>query len=77
MFTARAAAEGIKGEIVLVIDGPSEAENAAAAEETVADAATRAAEMRAAGVSIKDIRKALMSEFGISRNEAYALALGE
>lgn len=77
VFAARAAAEGIKGEIVLVIDGPSEAENAAAAEETAADAATRAAEMRAAGVSIKDIRKALMSEFGISRNEAYALALGE
>ena len=62
---------------MLVIDGPSEAETEAAAEEAAADASTRAAEMRAAGASAKDIRKALMAEFGLSRNDAYALALGE
>ena len=77
VFAERAAGEGVKGEIVLVIDGPSEAETEAAAEEAAADASTRAAEMRAAGASAKDIRKALMAEFGLSRNDAYALALGE
>ena len=76
-FARRAAEGGIKGEIVLVIDGPSEAEAAAAAEETAVDASARAAEMRAAGASKKDITKALMAEFGISRNEAYELALGD
>ncbi len=77
VFAARATEEGIKGEIVLVIDGPSEAETRAAAEEAAVDAAVRAGEMRAAAVSKKDIAKALIAEFGISRNEAYALALGE
>ena len=77
VFAARATGEGIKGEIVLVIDGPSQVENSAAAEEAAADAAERAAEMRAAGASAKDIRKVLMAEFGVSRNEAYALALGD
>ena len=76
-FARRAAEGGIKGEIVLVIDGPYEAEAAAAAEETAVDASARAAEMRAAGASKKDITKALMAEFGISRNEAYELALGD
>ena len=77
VFAERAAAEGIKGEIVLVIDGPSEEESAAAAQQTAVDGAARAAQLRAEGASKKDIVKALISELGISRNEAYALALGE
>ena len=77
VFAERAAAEGIKGEIVLVIDGPSEEESAAAAQQTAVDGAARAAQLRAEGASKKDIVKVLISELGISRNEAYALALGE
>ena len=77
VFAERAAAEGIKGEIVLVIDGPSEEESAAAAQQTAVDGAARGAQLRAEGASKKDIVKALISELGISRNEAYALALGE
>lgn len=77
LFAAREKAQGgIKGEIVIVVDGPSDAEAAADAQDARAAAAERAAELRAEGCSKKDIARALASEFGIARNEAYDLALG-
>lgn len=76
VFSQRAEVEGIKGEIALVIDGPSPEEEAAAARETATDAQTLAAQLRAEGVSKKDIAKKLAAELGISRNEAYEIALG-
>ena len=66
---------GVKGEIVLVIDGPSEAEGAAAAEDSQASARERAAELKAAGARKKDIARAIAEEFGIARNAAYDIAL--
>ena len=73
-FAAREDAGGVKGEIVLAIDAPSEQEHEQAREDAAASAADRAAELVAAGeLSRKDIVKALRAEFGISRNEAYDL----
>ncbi|MCB7038320.1 16S rRNA (cytidine(1402)-2'-O)-methyltransferase [Eggerthella sinensis] len=66
---------GVKGEIVLVIDGPSEAEGAAATEDSQASARERAAELKAAGARKKDIARAIAEEFGIARNAAYDIAL--
>ena len=66
---------GVKGEIVLVIDGPSEAEGAAATEDSQASARERAAELKAAGARKKDIARAIAEEFGIARNAAYDISL--
>ncbi|MEG0504403.1 MAG: 16S rRNA (cytidine(1402)-2'-O)-methyltransferase, partial [Raoultibacter sp.] len=67
----------IKGEIVLVIDGVSEQEAALSAAASIDDAKTRAALLKSAGgYSKKDITALLQAEFGISRNEAYEIALG-
>ena len=66
---------GVKGEIVLVIDGPSEAEGAAATEDSQASARERAAELKAAGARKKDIARAIAEEFGIARNAAYDITL--
>lgn len=74
-FAQRAAAGSIKGEIVLVVDGPTEAEAADEAADAAASAADRAAELVAGGMRNKDVSKALVKEFGIPRNEAYDLAL--
>lgn len=67
--------DSIKGEIVIVIDGPTEAEREADAAATAADAATRARELAAQGMRPKDITRQLVAEFHIPRNEAYDLAL--
>ena len=76
VFARREAEGGVKGEIVLVIDGPTDAEQHAAAREASDDAAARAAELAAAGEhSKKDIVKLLQKEFGIARNEAYDIAM--
>ena len=64
-----AGGRGVKGEIVIVVDGPNAAESAQQA------AAARAAELKAAGARNKDIARALADEFGIARNAAYDLAL--
>lgn len=70
----REEAGGVKGEIVLVIDAPGEEERACDAEATRGGAEARAAELLAAGeLSKKDVVRALCREFGLSRNDAYAL----
>lgn len=67
---------GIKGEIVLVIDGPSAAEDAADEQDAEAAARERAVELKAAGARNKEIARAIAEEFGIARNAAYDIALG-
>lgn len=74
-FAAREAAGGIKGEIVIVIDGPSEAEGQAAQESAEDSARVRAAQLKAGGARNKDIAKTLAAEFGLPRNAAYEIAL--
>ena len=73
-FAAREAAGGIKGEIVIVIDGPSEAEGQAAQESAEDSARVRAAQLKAEGARNKDIAKTLAAEFGLPRNAAYEIA---
>ena len=67
--------ETVKGEIAIVIDGPSEAEREAEAAAATADAAIRARELVAAGKRPKEITRQLVEEFGIPKNNAYDLAL--
>lgn len=74
-FAKRAEVGAIKGEIVLVIDGPSEAEGEAAQESAEDAARVRAASLKAEGVRNKDIAKTLAAEFGLPRNAAYEIAL--
>lgn len=76
-FAARASKGSIKGEIVIVIDAPTDEERHCDHAEQANDAAHRAHELLAEGaLSKKDIAKALRDEFGISRNEAYDLVIG-
>lgn len=74
-FAARAGEGGVKGEIVLVVDGPSEAEDAAAEQDAQAAARSRASELKRAGARSKDVARAIAEEFGIARNAAYEIAL--
>lgn len=74
-FARRAEGGSIKGEIVLVIDGPSEAEAVASAAAAASDASSRAAELVAEGMRTKEVAKKIAAEFGIARNEAYEIAM--
>lgn len=74
-FARRAEEGSVKGEIVLVIDGPSEAEAVATAAAAASDASSRAAELVAEGMRTKEVAKKIASEFGIARNEAYEIAM--
>lgn len=74
-FARRAAQGGIKGEIVIVIDGPTEAEDADRAQHAAADARERAAQLVAEGLRAKQVARTLADELGIPRNEAYEIAL--
>lgn len=71
-FARRAS---IKGEIVIVIDPPSESELDTQKADVAHDALTRARALRESGMSPKSIAQALMKEFDIPRNEAYSIAL--
>lgn len=75
-FAARAEEPGgVRGEIVLVIDGPSEAEEAVAAADALTAAHGRAVELAAQGLRTKEIAKRVAAEFGLARNDAYELAM--
>ena len=74
-FAERAAGGGVKGEIVVVIDGPNEAENQAAEEDAADAARSVASQLKAEGLRSKDIAKQLAVEFGLPRNVAYDIAL--
>lgn len=76
-FAQREEEGGVKGEIVLVLDAPSQEEQDLQESERAVSAAQRAQELLEAGeLSPKDIVKALRDEFGLPRNEAYALVHG-
>lgn len=70
-----AARDAVKGEIVIVIDGPSDGERQADATAAAADAAARAHELAEEGARPKDIARTIAEKFGIPRNEAYDLAI--
>lgn len=75
-FRRRHEEGAIKGEIVIVIDAPSQEERSADHDGQRCDAQLRAKELLEQGqLSKKDIVRALRSEFGISRNEAYELVI--
>lgn len=65
----------VKGEIVIVIDGPAAAEQQADAQDALDRAAERANALAAQGMRPKDIARTLSAECGIARNDAYNLAL--
>lgn len=73
-FTRRDREQGIKGEIVIVIDGASQEETRQLRETTCASASQRALELVRAGLRTKDAAREVSRAFGIGRNEAYALA---
>ncbi len=75
MFAKRAAEGSIKGEIVIVIDGPNAEEGQVAAANAEDAARVRAAELKAEGKRNKEIAKALVAEFSLPRNVAYDIAL--
>ena len=77
LYEILAARDSVKGEIVLVISGPNEQESQKRNDDTLMLAKKRAAELASEGARLKDISRQLQSEFGIPRNRAYALALGE
>ena len=73
-FAAREANEGIKGEIVVVVDVASEDEFSEAKENAFDRAAQAAQSMLSSGeLTKKEILKKLQNEYGISRNAAYQL----
>jgi len=74
-FSERERAGGVKGEIVIVVDGPSDEERNADALDARELAQQRAAELSAEGMRPKQVARALADELGIPRNEAYDLAL--
>lgn len=74
-FKSRASESAIKGEIVLVIDGPSQLENEVTTQNAYEEARARAFELKASGMRKKEIARTLADEFGISRNSAYDIAL--
>lgn len=63
--------DSVKGEIVVVIDPPADDETEVSPDEAMA----RAVELVSLGERPKDVAKQLTAEFGISRNEAYDIAL--
>lgn len=77
IFAVRAMESTIKGEIVLVIDAPGEAEADVRASSSKEAAAAEAAALLAAGeLSKKDIVAHLRETYGLSRNDAYEIVHG-
>ena len=73
-FARRMDQEGVKGEIVMVIEPPTDQERQAVCEQASQDASLVAAQLLAEGSrSKKDVAKELQRQFGLSRNQAYDL----
>lgn len=76
-FAERDHAGTLKGEIVIAISNPPEQEGAAVRKDALEAARSRATELKAeGGHSKKDIASIIQTEFGIARNDAYAIAIG-
>lgn len=74
-FAARAEAASVKGEIVLVIEGPTDAEGAYVQGDAEEAARRQAAALIERGARPKEVAKQLAAQFDISRNAAYEIAL--
>ena len=74
-FGRREREGAIKGEIVLVIDSAPEAERAEQERDAASDARLRVDELVAQGMRAKEVARAVAAECGVSRNEAYDMAL--
>ena len=76
-FKDREQHEGIKGEIVLVIDAPNEVEIEAQREDARLSSKERVdALLKEGSHTKKDIVRILQKEYGLSRNDAYELVHG-
>lgn len=75
LFEEREQTSAIKGEIVVVIDGPTEDEEEQSAADSADSARVRAAELKEQGLRKKQIAAQLAAEFGLPRNAAYDIAL--
>lgn len=75
LFAQRESEGRLKGEIAFVIDAPSDEEGAIVAAGALEEARVAAARLAGEGMRQKEVAKALAEQFGIPRNEAYALAL--
>lgn len=74
VFVDREKQEGIKGEIVLVIEAPNEQELIADKTSALLSAEERVSDLLNSGqYSKKDIVRILKDEFGLTRNDAYEL----
>ena len=74
-FARRVAEGGVKGEIVLVVDGPSEGERAAERSDAADAARERIVELLGRGMRAKEAACVAAQECGVSRNDAYRIAL--
>lgn len=74
-FARRDAEGGVKGEIVLVVDGPSEGEHAAERADAAGAARERVVELLGQGMRAKGAARIAAQECGVSRNDAYRMAL--
>ncbi len=74
-FAQREKAGGIKGEIVVVIEGPTPAELSENQSHARQAARVHAQTLASQGLKSKEIRQKLVDEVGVSRNLAYELAL--
>ena len=74
VFADREKQEGIKGEIVLVIEAPNEQELRADKTSALLSAEERVSDLLNSGqYSKKDIVRILKDDFGLTRNDAYEL----
>lgn len=77
LFVQRSEEQGgIKGEIALVIDSPAAEEGEAAHAEALAAARRTAAELAREGLRTKELAVRLVAGCGVTRNDAYELAMG-
>lgn len=74
-FSRRAEQGALKGEIVLVIDGPNAKESQLEEADALDAARAAASQLLASGMRTKEVAKQLAAEFGIARNDAYAIAM--
>ncbi len=76
LFSERAQEQGsVKGEIVIVIDGPTTEEGEASRDGALERARSLAAELAPSGLRTKELAVRLVDECGVARNDGYELAM--
>ncbi|MCD8315834.1 MAG: 16S rRNA (cytidine(1402)-2'-O)-methyltransferase [Eggerthellaceae bacterium] len=74
-YAQRQADSRVRGEIAIVVDGPHEIEAANDRLDSEAKAKLLAEKLSREGASAKDMRDEISKRYGLSRNEAYAIAM--